>query len=1547
MVTNDSVDTSKPALRPSGSIRQILAAMHKQWRRVLFWSGLTRFVLALIVSIAGLCVVDGLFQPVFLTRLLLVVIVMSVLGGFIWTTWLRYWIRPYSPKSMAWILESVFPDFHERLISAVELGGRGLHVKGISEALVYKALSEAEEEVHSLSPMAVFPMRWAIFRVPGVLLTVFLLAMLIPDLEAPQRLSRVLFPSPRDASLGSNQLVLYIGARVRDEGDTVYCRAYLKGGSKSKPELVVKIKETRRFLMEPEESKGWYSYALPDVKEDFTIWVSAGKVRSKTYTVSVRPRPKIKRIEMIVQSPQYTGAPVETLAGLSGDIRVLQGSQVAVRVHSTQKLLSFSVTHDGERISQQMGDLGDWVEFPLHVVKDGHYTLSMANVNGLRNQGDLTYSVKSLPDLPPEIHLNNPVKEQHVEMTEDLVLSWEAADDYGIASQSVLFRGAGNVVAYKLDLKPEKRDWNFIPEKCGMRPGMKLFLSLRVTDEAGQRTEAGPVKILLGGGKILDDLDVYLTLCDQLELTLSRIRNELQAVATYAKYLESFDNQTGGDPHYRLMLDRKVEIVREALQFSQTVTLAMMDRGTFPKSSHYAELLKLYQEQEMLFSLPELTKRSPEPALKRLNRMVNLEISMVQALKEKGHQHQWSVLLPLKINSIQSVQMDEKPEIMRERLSLIYAELSSDFKKQFRHFPDEEELVTLKVGDIFARSLSALHSAVVENRRQFANMRRLDRAATAIEKELRGLEKQLRGLADELKKGGSDQQWNEARDLAANYANIAAGETDPARRADMQLVADRLTAAVANRYPEGIAAAAEALTVLQVDNRMGQLKNRLKNAQLDGRMLECALTDSDLQSTDNEKEKLDALIRFLGDLETESNTLRELDHDDQLGTIAQAVKQARECMVEGNKALQPDQDISIVADQISQGNDTLEKVFAALSENESRRRQKADSVRSNLIQAGELNSERVGELAEVLHDAADDLSLPEAPIATVAEQLSEEAGNLKRLAEKFRDEAVRDLMLGRTSPERLLEKTALANALDYAREEQVTGAQEFLEQTATRLSDNPNQDTQYAADLLRQAGQRVADVARLARLHERADLGQASKRAAEESHAAIIRELKDVLPDNLQRVLETEQRFSENAVALKRITTSYPPNEVSGNHEAELNRLRQKVADDLKALSPDMLENVQGEAGAKAHQELTPLWEHSFETYQSTSPISDEFIQKMNKTLAESETFLREGAEAKAAMRNLEVMGQMFRDQATNTMAVALAAASEEQAKHIKQLSERFAKVTASKERRQLLAAAEKAFAGGSDMAANLHKARLGLGKMAEGQEQIGALRKIVSARKWQANQSVEGLESTLAEGDSSQLNDSRVSLAHLKANVENELFKPALKNLQAIKDTFADTARLADYYSSDDPEGVRLPPPLDSLVFPLQSNDGSPALSEGMKGLMALEKMAELEGFNQTDGNIKKAVQAFENAAVIARKVAVAAISGSGESGQGRVMPVLSAPEIPVEAEVGFRPWRGAGGGMSAGDMKGMVNRYDAYYRDANRVYLEKINREGRKWIE
>ncbi|MDT8390865.1 MAG: hypothetical protein RRC34_10200 [Lentisphaeria bacterium] len=1568
---NSQADKTHSEKMSASVLYQTLEAMHRQWRRVLFWNGLARFIIFFILGVLGLCVIDGLFQPVFLIRLCLVCVVMVALGVFIWRTCLRYVIRPYSPQSMAWILESVFPDFHERLISAVELASRGGD-KGISEALVVQALSEAEREVQPLSPLAVFPLRWRVFRLPGVLVAGFIIAMLMPYLDPAQRLSRALFPSSRDASLGPNQLALYVGARVRDEGDTVYCRAYVRGGGRDgKPELVVKMTEIRRFVMEAEEGKGWYSFTLPDVAEDFTLWAVAGRLRSKTYTVSVRQRPKIKGIHLLVKSPEYTGVPVDTREGLSGDVRALQGSQVDVRVHSTQKLRRFSVTHDGERISQQTGDLGDWVDFSLRVIKDGHYTISMANVNGLRNQGDLTYAVKSLPDLPPDIYLSAPVKERHVTMAEQVAVFWEAADDYGIDTQSIVLRGANNVVAYQTRVDADRREWSFVPEMLGMKPGMSLFLFVSVFDEAGQSAETEPVKIILGGGELLDDLDVYLTLCDQLEVTLTRIRNELQAVATYTGYLESFDNQAEGDPHYGLMRDRKVDAVRDALQFSQTLTSAMMGRGTFPKSFHYAELLKLYQEQETLFSVPELTKRSSESALKRLNRMVNLQMRMVNALKEKGRQHQWSVLLPLKINSIQSMRMDEDVAAARRNLALTRAELSADFKEQWKHFPEQQTLAAMTIEQIIDVSLSVLQSAARENDRRFNDMRRLDRAATAIEKELRELGKQLRVLADRLKKGGSDSQWSEAGDLAASYVKITASEADPVRRADMTLVADRLTAAIANRNPEGIKDAAEALPVLQVDNRMGQLKNRLKKAQLDGRMLERGLTDS--HSLHKEKEKLDALIRLLGDLETESNTLRELNQDDQFETVSQALGQARERLTVGAEALRSGHDISSVAAGISYANAVLETGLEALEKNEGVRRQKADIARADLRQSSVVRSDLLRALSAELYDAGDDLYLSEAPVAAVAEKLALETETLKRVAGTFRDAAARDVVLGRAPPERILEKAALANALDSARGQYVAEARKFLEQAAARLSDNPDQDTQAAADLLMSAGRIVENLARLARFHEQAEHGQLSKQDTDESHAAIIGELTDVLPRNLERALAIEKWFSEIKRAVKDITDSGRAPLVSEKQMSDLKWLFQRVTDDINTSNPDVMEKARRGMGGNGettpdfnewhalfaaisdkHDELT---EGSFNPFEARAVIptdADGLIKQTLRRLTDIKELARQAEAVKTELRNLEAESQMLKDQAAETMAAAMAEAPREQLKTLARAGEQFAKSDSSEERGMLLAAAEKEFPGGSDMAANLHKARLGLEKVAAARGEAEDLRTTLTALKRQVGQSIEEVESPFMEVYSRLLDHMRIPLFYLKANVMNELLNSASKNLQALMDTLEQVVVLAERSPLAAPVSPwAFTDDIHPSLFPPQAEDDLPALLEGMRGIMALgdiisQKQSSPGGSHQpTAGNVTEIVEMFENAAGLARKVAVDAVAGTGEPDTGKAAPVFQVSDPAPETVAGFRPWRAAGGGMPARDVKGMVNRYDPYYRDANRAYLEKVNREGRRWID
>jgi hypothetical protein len=185
-----------------------------------------------------------------------------------------------------------------------------------------------------------------------------------------------------------------------------------------------------------------FRHTFPAVRESFQYRLGTAPVQTAWYPVEVRSRPLVRRLQLTVTPPGYTGLPSRTLNANVGDVSALPGTTVDVAatlggppVDAARLVFGDSTTHP---LTVQQGTArGDFV-----LRRAGTYTLQLESTNGIPNRYPIQYQLSLQSDARPSVRFLQPTgpKELSKDLTQPLRV--QLSDDFGFTRAALYYRVA-------------------------------------------------------------------------------------------------------------------------------------------------------------------------------------------------------------------------------------------------------------------------------------------------------------------------------------------------------------------------------------------------------------------------------------------------------------------------------------------------------------------------------------------------------------------------------------------------------------------------------------------------------------------------------------------------------------------------------------------------------------------------------------------------------------------------------------------------------------------------------------------------------------------------------------------------------------------------------------------------------------------------------------------------------------------------------------------------------------------------------------------------
>ncbi len=184
--------------------------------------------------------------------------------------------------------------------------------------------------------------------------------------------------------------------------------------------------------MSPQPGSDRYQFLFAGLADSLDYYVQAGGIASRQYTIAVKDLPVVQRLRVEVHFPAGLGLS-DSIDDPGGDIRAVTGSQARLSVLTDKPLQNGTlVLDDGSKVPLSAGQ-GPWLTASLPIRKDGAYHVAELDEKETVRISD-DYFIEAKKDEPPSVRIVRPGRDPQVSPIEEVPVTVEASDDFGVRS---------------------------------------------------------------------------------------------------------------------------------------------------------------------------------------------------------------------------------------------------------------------------------------------------------------------------------------------------------------------------------------------------------------------------------------------------------------------------------------------------------------------------------------------------------------------------------------------------------------------------------------------------------------------------------------------------------------------------------------------------------------------------------------------------------------------------------------------------------------------------------------------------------------------------------------------------------------------------------------------------------------------------------------------------------------------------------------------------------------------------------------------------------
>lgn len=434
-------------------ISALLATLRGRIRRYVWIEGIGLTLATLGIGFWATLLIDWLFEPIALVRVLLVV-GSAVAAGVVAYRWIvaRSWVR-LSDRSLALVIERRFPAFRDSLLTTVELSGEEPSAEPFHPELLAATAASAQRQIATIDLDDIFdaaPLTRAVSAALLMAVTILIYGMVAPsELGVWARrnllLSAELWPRRTHLSIegfegGTTKVARGTDLRVVARADTqfevpqvVQIRYRTADGARGWSNM------SREGEASPSaDPYQLFAHKFQGILSPLEFDVVGGDDRIRGLQVEVVESPTLTQMWLVCEFPQYTGRPSRRLP-VTGLMQLPQGSHVTVEATANKPLVSVSLDEPDAEGNVSSRDV------PLEAIGSSQFQLelgplehdrsllfSLHDTDDITSREPLRLNLVATPDVPPTLAVRLSGIGTAITPEARLPIQGEVSDDYGL-----------------------------------------------------------------------------------------------------------------------------------------------------------------------------------------------------------------------------------------------------------------------------------------------------------------------------------------------------------------------------------------------------------------------------------------------------------------------------------------------------------------------------------------------------------------------------------------------------------------------------------------------------------------------------------------------------------------------------------------------------------------------------------------------------------------------------------------------------------------------------------------------------------------------------------------------------------------------------------------------------------------------------------------------------------------------------------------------------------------------------------------------------------
>lgn len=393
-----------------------------------------KFLPILLSSLFIICLLDNLLHLSSTFRLILFSVFLSITLLYLFKL-LRILFIPASNEHIAIEIERKSNHSENRVINALQLG------RSDSEnPFVEKIVSGSIDFLSSINLADIFkskikPVWKFIFPLSFISLIIYLI--IFPK-HAKNAMARVLNPFTTTPPISAVNLVVSPGDTAILKGEDLIVKLTVSGKKTKSAKIYFKFlnkKWNKNPMEETEDNK--FVYLFKEVENNFKYKVKTNDATSKIYKVKVFEEPLVKFYEFYCEYPKYTKLQKRVIKKSEGNISILIGSKLSIKIISNNPLKKAMMIKKMEEIPLEVK--GNTALSNLFtVIKDITYQIKIVDIYDFQNRFVPKNKIIAVKDEPPQLSIDFPGKNLILTTPTDIPLSLKIKDDFGIANYKLI-----------------------------------------------------------------------------------------------------------------------------------------------------------------------------------------------------------------------------------------------------------------------------------------------------------------------------------------------------------------------------------------------------------------------------------------------------------------------------------------------------------------------------------------------------------------------------------------------------------------------------------------------------------------------------------------------------------------------------------------------------------------------------------------------------------------------------------------------------------------------------------------------------------------------------------------------------------------------------------------------------------------------------------------------------------------------------------------------------------------------------------------------------